>query len=231
MILISRDLRINEQVRAREVRLIGQEGEQLGVVAFRDALRLAQEAGLDLVEVAPTAKPPVCRIMDYGRFKYEQAKRDRDARKKQRGGDVKEVKLRPNIDDHDFDFKSRNAYRFLKEGNKVKMTIMFRGREIVHQDLARNLVARFAETVAEVGEMERLPKVEGRNMIVYIAPKAEVRAEARAQVARLIAGGPEVGPAAAPAVQPAIVPAVQPAVASAAPPPAAPPGAEPPEDE
>jgi translation initiation factor IF-3 len=151
---------------------------------FRDALRLAGDAGVDLVEVAPTAKPPVCRIMDYGRFKYEQAKRDRDARKKQRVGDIKEVKMRPNIDDHDFDFKSRNAQRFLKEGNKVKMTIMFRGREIVHQDLARGLVTRFAETVAEFGDLERPPKVEGRNMIVILAPKAEVRAEARAAAAR-----------------------------------------------
>jgi len=151
---------------------------------FRDALRLAGDAGVDLVEVAPTAKPPVCRIMDYGRFKYEQAKRDRDARKKQRVGDIKEVKMRPNIDDHDFDFKSRNAQRFLKEGNKVKMTIMFRGREIVHQDLARGLVTRFAETVSEFGDLERPPKVEGRNMIVILAPKAEVRAEARAAAAR-----------------------------------------------
>jgi translation initiation factor IF-3 len=156
---------------------------------FRDALRLAGEAGADLVEVAPTAKPPVCRIMDYGRFKYEQAKRDREARKKQRVGDIKEVKMRPNIDDHDFDFKYRNAQRFLKDGNKVKMTIMFRGREIVHQDIARGLVTRFAEAVAEYGVLERPPKVEGRNMIVILAPKAEVRAEARAAAAARPSGG------------------------------------------
>ncbi len=162
-------------------------------MALRDALRIASDAGLDLVEVAPTAKPPVCRIMDYGRFKYEQAKRNRDARKKQRMGDMKEVKMRPNIDDHDFDFKSRNAQRFLREGNKVKLTIMFRGREIVHQDLARALVARFAESVAEFGVLERPPRLEGRNMIVLIAPKAEVRAEARASVARAAAASPAGG--------------------------------------
>lgn len=184
MTLISRDLRTNEQIRAREVRLIGQDGEQLGIVQLRDALRLAAEADVDLVEVAPTARPPVCRLMDYGRFKYEQAKRDRDARRKQRTGDIKEVKLRPNIDSHDFGFKSRNAHRFLKEGNKVKVTVMFRGREIVHQDLARALMARFSEAVADVGVIERPPKLEGRNMVMIVMPRAEVRAEARAGAAR-----------------------------------------------
>jgi len=186
---LSRELRINEQIRAREVRLVGQEGEQLGIMPFRDALRMSADAGLDLVEVAPTAKPPVCRIMDYGRFKYEQAKRDRDARRKQRVGDLKEVKMRPNIDDHDFGFKSRNAQRFLRDGNKVKLTIMFRGREIVHQDLARALVARFAESVAQFGTLERAPRVEGRNMIVIINPRAEVMAEARASAARTQVSG------------------------------------------
>lgn len=160
---------------------------------MRDALRLAGDAGLDLVEVAPTAKPPVCRIMDYGRFKYEQAKRDRDARKKQRLGDIKEVKLRPNIDDHDFGFKSRNAQRFLKEGNKVKLTIMFRGREIVHQDLARELVARFVQAVSDVGVLERPPRLEGRNMIAVIVPKAEIMAEARAAAVRSGPAGPGAG--------------------------------------
>lgn len=186
--VISRDLRINEQIRARDVRLIGQEGEQLGVVLLREALRLAVESGLDLVEVAPLAKPPVCRLMDYGRFKFEQSKRDREARKKQRVGDIKEVKMRPNIDDHDFGFKTRNAQRFLRDGNKVKLTIMFRGREIVHQDLARALVARFAEAVADVGVVERTPKLEGRNLTVMVNPKAEVMAEARASVSRPAAG-------------------------------------------
>lgn len=179
--LISRDLRINEQIRVREVRLIGQEGEQLGIVAVRDALRMAADAGVDLVEVASTARPPVCRLMDYGRFKYEQSKRERDARKKQRtGGELKEVKMRPNIDDHDFGFKSRNALKFLKEGNKVKVTVMFRGREIVHQDLARGLMERFFGVVSEVGAVERPPKTEGRNMVMILTPKAEVKAEARA---------------------------------------------------
>jgi translation initiation factor IF-3 len=204
--VISRDLRTNEQIRAREVRLVGQEGEQLGVVQLRDALRAAAEAGVDLVEVAPTAKPPVCRLMDYGRFKYEQAKRDRDARKKQRTGDIKEVKMRPNIDDHDFGFKSRNAHKFLKEGNKVKVTIMFRGREIVHQDIARALVARFSEAIADVGVVERLPKLEGRNMVMIVMPRAEVRAEARAE-----ARAGTTRPAAAPAAEP--TPAAAPAPA------------------
>ena len=172
---------------------------------MRDALRVATEAGVDLVEVAPTAKPPVCRLMDYGRFKYEQGKRDRDARKKQRTGDLKEVKMRPNIDDHDFDFKSRNARKFLKEGNKVKVTIMFRGREIVHQDIARALVARFSETIADVGVVERMPKLEGRNMIMIVMPRAEVRAEARAEASRTITTRPALVPAegaAAPAATP-----------------------------
>lgn len=161
---------------------------------------------MDLVEVAPTAKPPVCRLMDYGRFKYEQAKRDRDARKKQRTGDIKEVKMRPNIDDHDFGFKSRNAHKFLKEGNKVKVTIMFRGREIVHQDIARALVARFSEAIADVGVVERLPKLEGRNMVMIVMPRAEVRAEARAE-----ARAGTTRPAAAPAAEP--TPAAAPAPA------------------
>jgi len=182
--IISRDLRANERIRAREVRLISQEGEQLGVVQLREALRRAREAGLDLVEVAPAARPPVCRLMDFGRFKYEQAKKEREARKKHRtGGNLKEVKMRPNIDDHDFGFKSRNAYKFLKEGNKVKVTVMFRGREIVHQDLARALMARFAEVVAEVGAVERPPKTEGRNMSMIVTPKpakAPAKDEARA---------------------------------------------------
>jgi len=155
----------------------------LGVVPLREALRRAEEAGLDLVEVAPTARPPVCRLMDFGRYKYEMAKKEREARRKQRtGGDLKEVKMRPNIDDHDFGFKSRHAYRFLKEGNKVKVTVMFRGREIVHQDLARKLMARFAETVAEVGAVERPPKTEGRNMVMIMSPKpARAQAKGEAQ--------------------------------------------------
>ncbi len=194
MRVISRDLRVNERIRVREVRLIGEDGEQLGILPLREAMRIAAEAGLDLVEVAPTARPPVCRLMDYGRYKYEQAKREREARRKQRsGGELKEVKMRPNIDDHDFGFKARNAYRFLKEGNKVKTTVMFRGREIVHQNLARELMSRFAQAVAEVGTVERPPKVEGRNMVMILAPKAEIKAEARASASGEGSGGPARG--------------------------------------
>ncbi len=182
--------------------------------------------------------------MDYGRFKYEQAKRDRDARKKQRVGDLKEVKMSPNIDDHDFNFMSRNAQRFLKEGNKVKFTIKFRGREIVHQDRARSLVTRFAEAVGDVGVIERPPRLEGRNMIAIIAPTAQVMAEARATAARPAsapasapAPAPTPGPAPArvPARAPARAPTSAPASASApapaaaaTPAPAPPPEKEPP---
>ena len=130
--IISKDLRINDEIRAREVRLVGEEGEQLGIMQVRDAQRLAAEKSLDLVEIAPMAKPPVCKLMDYGKYKYEQAKKDKEARKRQKSIDIKEVKLRPNIEDNDFLTKSRNAQRFLADGDKVKVTIMFRGREITH---------------------------------------------------------------------------------------------------
>lgn len=164
---------MNEEIRAREVRVVGTEGEQLGIMTVRDALRQAQEQNLDLVEVAPTAKPPVCRIMDYGKFKFEQSKREREARKKQKIVNVKEVKLRPNIDDHDFEVKSRNALRFLEDGDKVKVTIMFRGRQITHPEIGRTLCLRMAEVCKELGNMERDPKVEGRNMIMILSPKNE----------------------------------------------------------
>ncbi|MDQ7789951.1 MAG: translation initiation factor IF-3, partial [Clostridia bacterium] len=132
---MTKDLRINQGIRAREVRLIGAEGEQLGIVPFFDALRMAEEKGFDLVEVAPQARPVVCKIMDYGRYKYEQSKRDKESRKKQHVVSLKEVKMRPNIEDHDFDVKAKNAIRFLQDGDKVKVTLMFRGREIVHPHL------------------------------------------------------------------------------------------------
>lgn len=169
--LISKDLRINEEIRAREVRLVGDAGEQLGIMSARDAYKLAQEKGLDLVEVAPTAKPPVCRIMDYGKYKFEQSKREREARKKQRIITVKEVKLRPNIEEHDFQVKTKNVVRFLEDGDKVKVTIMFRGREISHSDLGKELCVRMADMVKDLAAVEREPKVEGRNMIMILSPK------------------------------------------------------------
>lgn len=163
---------MNEQIRAREVRLIDEDGTQLGVVPLREALRIAYDKGLDLVEVASQATPIVCRVMDFGRFKYEQAKRDREARRRQHVVDVKEVKLRVNIDDHDFEVKARNALRFLRDGDKVKATIMFRGREVSHASLGRAVLDRLAEYVQEYGAVEQAPRVEGRNMVMVFAPKA-----------------------------------------------------------
>ena len=155
----------------REVRVVTQEGEQLGIFPIREALHLAVERNLDLVEVAPSAKPPVCRIMDYGRFRYEQAKKERDTRKKQHQVTIKEVKLRPRIEEHDFEVKARNAERFLKEGDRVKATIMFRGREIVHTDLGRAVLDRLVTFLQEVAVVERPARVEGRNMTMFLVPK------------------------------------------------------------
>nr|WP_207732189.1 translation initiation factor IF-3 [Heliobacterium chlorum] len=177
-------MRINEEIRVREVRLVGTDGEQLGILAVRDALRMAQERNLDLVEVAPMAKPPVCRIMDYGKYKFEQSKREREARKKQKIVSIKEVKLRPNIEDHDFDTKARNAIRFLEDGDKVKVTIMFRGREITHPELGRQLCVRLAEVCKPISNVERDAKVEGRNMIMILTPKAETQREPKAEKPR-----------------------------------------------
>ncbi|WP_088553681.1 translation initiation factor IF-3 [Calderihabitans maritimus] len=170
---MSKDLRINEEIRAREVRLIDVEGQQIGIMPLRDALKVAQGKGLDLVEVAPNANPPVCRIMDYGKYKYEQSKKEREARKKQKVINVKEVKLRPSIEEHDFQVKLRNAIRFLKHGDKVKVTIMFRGREISHAELGKELCDRLAEEVKDLASVERPPKVEGRNMVMILMPKQE----------------------------------------------------------
>lgn len=148
-------------------------GEQLGIMPVREAIRVAADRDLDLVEVAPTARPPVCRIMDYGRYKYEQSKREREARKKQHVVDIKEVRMTPKIEDHDFSVKTKNAERFLRDGDKVKVTVRFRGREIVHSNLARKLLMEMAESLADVGSVERQPRVEGRNMIMILSPKQE----------------------------------------------------------
>jgi translation initiation factor IF-3 len=153
------------------VRLISQTGEQLGILQLRDALRIAQQVNLDLVEVAPTARPPVCKVMDYGRFKYEQAKRDREARKNQKIVDIKELKMRPTIEEHDFSVKLRNARRFLEEGDKVKASITFRGREIVHADLGRQVLDRLVRELSDLGAPERPPRMEGRFMTMMIQPK------------------------------------------------------------
>ena len=147
------------------------DGDNQAVMPTRDALARAVSMGLDLVEISPMARPPVCRIMDYGKYRFEQAKREKEARKNQRIVQIKEVKFRPNIEDHDFDTKAKNAERFLKEGDKVKATIMFRGREITHPDLGRVICERLAERLADIATLERQPKLEGKNMIIYLAPK------------------------------------------------------------
>jgi translation initiation factor IF-3 len=162
------------------VRLVGPNGEQVGIVAITDALRLAQEADLDLVEVAPMARPPVCKLMDYGKFKYESAVRAREARKKQVQTVIKEMKLRPKIDPHDYETKKGHVVRFLKQGDKVKITIMFRGREQSRPELGLRLLARLAEDVQDLGYVEAAPKQDGRNMIMVMSPHRNVRAEARA---------------------------------------------------
>lgn len=176
---ISKDLRINDEIRVREVRLVGESGEQLGIYPIKDALREGMEKGLDLVEVAPNAKPPVCRLMDYGKYRYEQSKRERESRKKQKIITVKEVKIRPKIDDHDLEFKTKNAERFLKEGDKVKVTVMFRGREITRPALGKALCERMAELLKDTANVEKEAKLEGRNMIMILAPKPDTeRAQA-----------------------------------------------------
>jgi translation initiation factor IF-3 len=168
---ISRGVRVNERIRIKEVRVINPDGEQLGILPIQEALQTAQNLGLDLVEVAPEAKPPVCRIMDYGKYRYEQSKKSREAKKKQTIIQVKEIKLRPKTEDHDLQFKARHAERFLKEGNKTKVTMMFRGREMVHLDRGRLQLDRFAEALKEVAVIEQPAKLEGRNMVMVLGPK------------------------------------------------------------
>ncbi|TCZ74653.1 translation initiation factor IF-3 [Paenibacillus albiflavus] len=162
---------INDEIRVKEVRLIGADGEQLGIKLTREAMQMALEANLDLVNVAPTAKPPVCRIMDYGKFRYEQQKKDKEARKNQKVVDIKEIRLSATIDEHDFQTKLRNAIKFLKDGDKVKASVRFRGREIAHAEIGRKVLERLAAETAEVSTMERTPKLEGRSMIMILTPK------------------------------------------------------------
>lgn len=162
--------RVNDRIRSNEIRLIGAEGENVGVVTPQRGIELAEEVGLDLVEISPNASPPVCKIMDFGKFKYEQQKRESEARKKQKTIEVKEVKFRPNTDVHDYDVKMRNVVKFLENGDKVKVTLRFRGREMAHQNLGRNLLERVAADVEEIGKVENMPKMEGRQMVMMIGP-------------------------------------------------------------
>jgi translation initiation factor IF-3 len=162
---------VNDGIRAREVRVIDQDNNQLGIMALRDALRVAGEQSLDLVNVAPTAKPPVCRIMDFGKFKYEQSKKEKEARKNQNVIVLKEVRMTPNIEEHDFQVKLKNVVKFLKEGDKVKISVRFRGREITHASLGQKLLLKLADAAGEFGAVERAPKLEGRSMIMILTPK------------------------------------------------------------
>ena len=163
--------RINHRIDAREVRLIDAEGQNRGVIPTRQALALAEEAGLDLVELSPDAKPPVCKILDYGKFKYQEQKKASEARKKQKVIEIKEIKMRPMIDDHDYDVKMRSIKRFFEEGDKVKVTLRFRGREMAHMEIGMELLQKVKRDIDTIGKIEQEPKLEGRQMIMVMAPK------------------------------------------------------------
>ncbi len=168
---IAKESGINWGIRAQEVRVIDSDGKQAGIMPLKEAMKIAEEQGLDLVEVAPNAKPPVCRVMNYGKYKYQQSKRSQEARKHQTVIQVKEVKLRPRTEEHDFQFKLRHAKRFLSEGNKVKISILFRGRELAHPEFGRDMMNRFLEEVKDLMVVEQAPRLEGRNMVMVVAPK------------------------------------------------------------
>ena len=165
------DFMINEQIRDKEVRLLGEEGEQLGIMSAKEAQKLAEEAGLDLVKIAPTAKPPVCRIVDYGKFRYEQARREKEAKKKQRTIEVKEIRMSPNIDTNDLNTKVSAARKFLQKGDRVKVTLRFRGRELAHMSSSKYILDDFAEALSDVAQVEKAPKVEGRSMTMFLTEK------------------------------------------------------------
>lgn len=162
---------INEEIRDREVRLIDEDGSQLGILPLKEALKVAQSKDLDLVKIAPQAAPPVCRVMDYGKFRFEQAKKDKEARKNQKIVEIKEIRLSSGIDVHDFNFKLRNAQRFLQDGDKVKVSIRFRGREMAHTSIGQAQLVKFGEACAELANVEKPPKLEGRSMTMFLAPK------------------------------------------------------------
>jgi translation initiation factor IF-3 len=170
---INEKMRVNRQIRISPVRVIAPDGEQIGILPIERAMEIAEEQGLDLVEVAPLARPPVCRIMDYGKFKYEEQRQAREARKKQHRVELKEVKMRPGIEDHDFDFKVRHARKFLQEGNKVKLTMMFRGRQMAHPEFGRQVLDRVFQELQDVSKVEAHPMLEGRSMVMVLAPTAK----------------------------------------------------------
>lgn len=167
------DYFINEQIRDKEVRVIGMDGEQLGVMSIQEAMNLADEAGVDLVKIAPTAKPPVCRIVDYGKFRYEQTRKEKDSKKKQHVTEIKEIRLSPNIDTNDLQTKTGAARKFLSKGDKVKVTLRFRGREMAHMANSKHILDDIAEALSDVASVEKMPKVEGRSMTMFLAPKKQ----------------------------------------------------------
>lgn len=169
--LIAKKLRVNRQIRAKEVRLIGSEGDQVGIVSLRDAIAAAEEKSLDLVEVNPQTRPPVCKLLDYGKYRYEQSKKERESRQHRTTISIKEVKIRPKIDQHDYDTKKKMAERLLKDGDKVKITLMFRGREVVYKDQGLQKMNQMAEELEEIATVEKRPKLEGRNITMILAPK------------------------------------------------------------
>ncbi|MFA6694737.1 MAG: translation initiation factor IF-3 [Bacillota bacterium] len=170
---ISKDLRINDQIRTKKVRVIAEDGEQLGIIDIRDALKASEERSLDLVEIAPNATPPVCRIMNYGKYKYEQSKREKESRKNQKVIDVKELRITPTTDVHDLEVKTNRAKEFLSHGNKVKFSVRFRGREIVHSHLGQQVLTEIAQKLVEFADLERAPRLEGHSMVMILAPKQE----------------------------------------------------------
>lgn len=172
--------RINDRIKASRCRLISEDGEQLGIFMMSDALRMADDQGLDLVEVAPNADPPVCKIMDYGKYRYEQEQKAKKARKNQTRIEIKEIKFRPRIDQHDYETKKKHVVRFLQDGDKVKVTIMFRGREMVHAEHGLAILERLASEISTIGVIESAPKLEGRNMFMLLAPTKEAAARAKA---------------------------------------------------
>ncbi|WP_412029956.1 translation initiation factor IF-3 [Deinococcus yunweiensis] len=172
MMNIAKEHKVNEQIRVRQIRLIGAEGEQVGIIDTRDAMNMAREAGMDLVMVSPQAVPPVCRLLDYGRFRYEQQQNEKENRKRARAQEVKAIKFRVKIDDHDFNTKTGHVRRFLEEGHKVKVTIMFRGRERTHPELGERILTRVSETLADIGAPESMPSMMGMDMNMIMAPKA-----------------------------------------------------------
>ncbi|WP_429085276.1 translation initiation factor IF-3 [Brassicibacter mesophilus] len=166
-----KELQINEEIRDKEVRLIDVDGEQLGIVSSKRAQEIADEKKLDLVKIAPNAKPPVCRIMDFGKYKYELAKKEKEARKNQKVINIKEIRMTPSIEDNDLNVKAKKASQFLKDGDKVKVSVRFRGREMGHTDIGREVLVRFAELTSEYGVIDKQPKLEGRNMVMFLNPK------------------------------------------------------------